>query len=264
MRAGSVRDRPRLALPAKRRLASNRSNSAPTPKWLPRERIDGHSGRVILTDRVTRNKSADAALATVSARFKAPAVLVRPLKIGIVAVGLTAGSCGAYWGLVQYHGNFHAVKEGAFYRSAQLGKDELHSVIQRHQIRSVLNLRGAHPGQNWYDEEIAVSQALGVTHYDYGLSAHSFVTRQQIDEVLNIIRNAPKPLLVHCKSGADRSGLVSALYRLADEGASVDQADRQLSLIYGHFPYLTSRSKAMDDSFWAFVGTRGSIPHREN
>jgi protein tyrosine phosphatase (PTP) superfamily phosphohydrolase (DUF442 family) len=205
----------------------------------------------------------DVALAMISTRFKAPAVLVRSIKIGIVAAGLTAGSCGAYWGLVQYHGNFHAVKEGAFYRSAQLGKDELHSVIQHHQIRSVLNLRGAHPGQGWYDEEITVSRALGVAHYDYGLSAHRFVTRQQIGEVLDIIRNAPKPLLVHCKSGADRSGLVSALYRLADEGATVDEADRQLSLVYGHFPYLTS-SKAMDDSFWAFVSTRGSTPRREN
>ena len=107
-------------------------------------------------------------------------VRMRSIKIGIVAVGLTAGSCGAYWGAIQYQGNFHAVKEGAFYRSAQLSKDELQSTIREHKIRSVLNLRGAHPGQAWYDEELAVSQALGVAHYDYALSSHRFVTRQQI------------------------------------------------------------------------------------
>jgi protein tyrosine/serine phosphatase len=84
------------------------------------------------------------------------------------------------------------------------------------------------------------------------------VTRQQIGEVLGIVRDAPKPLLVHCKAGADRTGLVSALYRFAGEGVSADQADRELSLVYGHFPYLTSRSKAMDDSFWAFVATQAS------
>jgi protein tyrosine/serine phosphatase len=183
---------------------------------------------------------------------------MRAIKIGVIAIGLTAGSGGAYWGLLQYHGNFHAVKEGAFYRSAQLDKEELHRVVRDHRIRSVLNLRGAHPGQGWYDDEIAVAQELGVAHYDYGLSAYRFVTRRQIGEVLDIIRNAPKPLLVHCKSGADRAGLVSALYRFAEEGTSVDQADQQLSLIYGHFPYLTSRSKAMDDSFWAFVSVAGS------
>lgn len=188
-------------------------------------------------------------------------MLIRSIKIGIVAGGLTAGACGAYWGAIQYQGNFHAVQEGTFYRSAQLSNDELRNAIREHKIRSILNLRGAHPGQAWYEEEIAVSQALGVAHYDYGLSAHRFVTEQQIAEVLGIIRDAPKPLLVHCKSGADRAGLVSALYRFAGEGVSADQADRELSLVYGHFPYLTSRSKAMDDSFWAFVGARGSSAH---
>jgi protein tyrosine/serine phosphatase len=191
-------------------------------------------------------------------------VLLRSIKIGIVAVGLTAGSCGAYWGAIQYQGNFHAVKEGAFYRSAQLNKNELQSAIRDHNIRSVLNLRGAHPGQTWYDEELAVSQSLGVAHYDYSLSSHRFVTRQQIGEVLGIVRDAPKPLLVHCKAGADRTGLVSALYRFSGEGVSADQANRELSLVYGHFPYLTSRSKAMDDSFWAFVGTRAYPAHRED
>jgi protein tyrosine/serine phosphatase len=188
-------------------------------------------------------------------------VLIRSIKIGIVAAGLIAGSCGAYWGAIQYQGNFHTVTEGAFYRSAQLSKDELQSAIREHKIRSVLNLRGAHPGLAWYDEELAVSQALGVAHYDYSLSAHRFVTRQQIGEVLGIVRDAPKPLLVHCKSGADRTGLISALYRLAGERESADQADRELSLVYGHFPYLMSRSKAMDDSFWAFVGAQGSSAH---
>jgi protein tyrosine phosphatase (PTP) superfamily phosphohydrolase (DUF442 family) len=145
-----------------------------------------------------------------------------------------------------------------------LGRDELRSAIRKHKIRSVLNLRGAHPGQAWYDEEVAVSQALGVAHYDYGLSAHRFVTRQQIGEVLDIVRDAPKPLLVHCKAGADRAGLVSALYRFAGEGASADQADRELSVVYGHFPYFTSRSRAMDDSFWAFVGTQASAAQGEH
>src|SRR5947209_4291769 len=71
--------------------------------------------------------------------------------------------------------------------------------------------------------------------------------------ILDIVRGAPKPLLIHCKSGADRTGLVAALYRYAEGGASAAEADRELSLAYGHFPYLTSRSGAMDDSFWAYV-----------
>jgi protein tyrosine/serine phosphatase len=179
--------------------------------------------------------------------------LTRTLAAGVIFIGLTAGSIGGYWGAVQYKGNFHTVEEGAFYRSAQLSKAELQTAIREHRIKAILNLRGAHPGEPWYDDEVAVSKALGVAHYNYGLSAYRFVTDQQIADLLGIVRAAPKPLLVHCKSGADRAGLVSALYRHAVEGASTEEADGQLSLAYGHFPYLMSRSRAMDDSFWAFV-----------
>ena len=190
--------------------------------------------------------------------------LIRTLKAGLIAVGLSAGSIGTYWGLVQYQGNFHTVQEGALYRSAQLSENELQMAIRHHGIRAILNLRGAHPGQSWCDDEIAVSKALGVTHYDYALSAYRVVTDNQIIELLGIIRRAPKPLLVHCKSGADRTGLVSALYRFAIEGKSTEEADAQLTVVYGHFPYLASRTKAMDDSFWAFVHSAKARTGDEN
>jgi protein tyrosine/serine phosphatase len=85
-----------------------------------------------------------------------------------------------------------------------------------------------------------------------------------VADLLAIMRRAPKPLLVHCKSGADRTGLVSALYRFAIEGKGADEADRQLTVLYGHFPYLASRTRAMDDSFWAFVDKSGARTGREN
>ena len=177
---------------------------------------------------------------------------LRSLKIVGVSIGLFAASIGGYWGLLQYEGNFHAVSAGVLYRSAQPSKDEIRSAVVAYGIKSVLNLRGANAGSPWYDDEIAAAGELGLAHFDYPLSARRFVTGQQIAEILDIVRRAPKPLLIHCKSGSDRAGLVAALYRFA-EGASAAEAGRELSLIYGHFPYLTSRSGAMDDSFWAFV-----------
>ena len=182
------------------------------------------------------------------------AALIRSMKIGVAALGAVGASLGSYWGLIQYQGNFHTVTEGALYRSAQLSREELHKVVHDYGIRSIFNLRGAHPGASWYDDEVAVSKELGVAHYDYALSSRRLVTDEQIAEILGILRDAPKPLLVHCRSGADRAGLVSAMYRFADEGASAVEADRQLSLLYGHFPFLRSSTRAMDDSFWTFVG----------
>ncbi|HEY8871505.1 MAG TPA: dual specificity protein phosphatase family protein [Stellaceae bacterium] len=185
---------------------------------------------------------------------------MRSLKIAGVSLGLTAASIGSYWGILQYEGNLHAVSAGILYRSAQLSKTETRWAMREYGIKSILNLRGANAGSPWYDDEIAASGELGLAHFDYPLSAKRFVTGREIAEILDIVRKAPKPLLIHCKSGADRSGLVAALYRFAETGASAAEADRELSLVYGHFPYLTSRSGAMDDSFWAFVREAPQTP----
>jgi len=186
--------------------------------------------------------------------------LMRCLKIAGVSVGLIAAAIGGYWGLLQYEGNLHAVSAGVLYRSAQLSKSETRWAVREYQIKSVLNLRGAHAGQPWYDDEIAAAGELGLAHFDYPLSSKRFVTSEQIAAILAIVRTAPKPLLIHCKSGADRSGLVAALYRYSETGASAAEADGELSLAYGHFPYLMSRSVAMDNSFWAFVnGTARTV-----
>jgi protein tyrosine/serine phosphatase len=188
------------------------------------------------------------------ARPKRPiAGLIRCLKIAGICLVLVAAGIGGYWGVLQYEGNLHVVSDGVLYRSAQLSKSETSWAVREYAIKSVLNLRGAHAGQRWYDEEIAAAGALGLAHFDYPLSSKRFVTSQEIAEILDIMRQAPKPLLIHCKSGADRTGLVAALYRYTEGGASAADADRELSLVYGHFPYLTSRTSAMDDSFWAFV-----------
>lgn len=139
------------------------------------------------------------------------------------------------------------------YRSAQLNKNEFAEEIDDHHIRSILNLRGPSPGSPWYDDELAAAREHGVVHYDLGISANHMVTPETINQILAILRTSPKPILIHCQSGADRTGLVSALYRYAIQGQSPAEAETELSLLYGHFPYLTSRTSAMDTSFNTYV-----------
>jgi protein tyrosine/serine phosphatase len=170
-----------------------------------------------------------------------------------LSLGLAAAALAIYCGAIIYDGNFHAVEDHVLYRSAQLGKDELESLARQYGLKSVLNLRGVNAGTGWYDQEMTAARDLGLAHYDYALSAKRFVPARQVADLLEIIRQAPKPLLIHCQSGADRAGLVAALFRYAIAGVSAVDADRQLSVTYGHFPYLTSRSRAMDESFWAYV-----------
>lgn len=177
----------------------------------------------------------------------------RTLKISAFGVTLIVVLIASYCGVIHYMGNINVVEQGQLYRSGQLDKAQFQRIIKQDGIKSILNLRGDNHTQPWYQDEIAVSQALDVKHFDYGIGASKFVTSKQIDEILAIVRDAPKPLLIHCQGGADRSGLVAALYVAEIEGRPPEEADEQLSLRYGHFPYLTSKTGAMDESFWAYV-----------
>ena len=171
----------------------------------------------------------------------------------LLALGLPGGGYAAYCGILIATGNLHTVAPGEIYRSAQLDRPELGAVIAYYHVRSVLNLRGANPGSAWYVDELAATRQAGAAHYDIALSARRMPAPAQVARILDILRTAPKPLLIHCRSGADRTGLVAALYRYAIAHQPAARAAGELSLRYGHFPYLTSPTGAMDASFAAFV-----------
>lgn len=171
----------------------------------------------------------------------------RLTRLAIACVLLCFVVVGGAYAYGQATGNLHEVEAGRFYRSAQLDAATLDATLKRYGIRTVLNLRGRHAGDAWYDEEVATTTAHGATHLDYAISARRRLTVPQMRELIAIIEAAPKPILVHCQQGADRTGLVSALYRLS-RGDDAASAAQELSLRYGHFPWLGSETRAMDES----------------
>jgi protein tyrosine/serine phosphatase len=177
------------------------------------------------------------------------------LAVIMALVGLPVLGMGG-WALgLQMVGNIHVVEAGQVYRSAQLNGPALEDVLARYGIRTVLNLRGVAPGQGWYDDEIAVSQARGVVHIDVPMSASQLPDEATTAKLIQVLRDAPGPILIHCQSGADRTGLASALYELLVAHKSAALAGEQLSFRYGHFPWLGSRTEAMDDAFERIAST---------
>jgi len=177
-----------------------------------------------------------------------------PFRSSLVSLFVFLGIGPALYGLIVWEqGNFHVVSNGRLYRSRQLDRDELARYAHDYGIKSVLNLRGRNLGASWYQEEILAAQSLGLGHYDYALSANRDVGDHDIEQILDILREAPKPILIHCRSGADRTSLVAALYLYQMECKTADESERQLSLRYGHFPYLGNSTKAMDRTFQRYV-----------
>jgi protein tyrosine/serine phosphatase len=171
------------------------------------------------------------------------------LKRMLAGIGMLMAAMGLYVGYLHLSGNFHEVIAGQFYRSGQLSAATLGQEVQKYGIRTVINLRG-HSSRQWYRDEVAEASRLGISHIDFKMSAGRELTLDQAKTLLALMRNAPKPLLVHCDGGADRSGLASVIYTNQIAGENEDRAELQLSPLFGHFgiPYLT-RSYKMDKTW---------------
>jgi protein tyrosine/serine phosphatase len=184
--------------------------------------------------------------------------MVRPaLRRGPRAFWLLFGATAllAVSGCMHLLRNVHVVVPGEVWRSAQLPASELEAVVKEYGIRSVLNLRGPRPGAEWYDAEIDMATRQGVEHIDFELWSGRDVSPAEAGALVQVMAHAPKPLLIHCWGGADRTGLASALYRYAIAHDEAREAAKELSVWYGHAPLVHPAVAAMDRSFTAFVNT---------
>ncbi len=152
---------------------------------------------------------------------------------------------------LEEQGNFHPVAPGQAYRSAQLDRDELEGYVRAFGIRSVINLRGKGTGKPWYEDEVATCHRLGVGHFDLGLSSSRAPSPGEVEHLLALFNRAPRPVLIHCRAGADRSGLAAALWQAVVDGLPASVAGRQLSLRFGHLPLGPTR--ALDAFFESWM-----------
>ncbi len=177
----------------------------------------------------------------------------RLARASLWTVMILLGLAALAYALARTRDNFHVVVPGELYRSGQMEPDALRATLAREGIRTVVNLRGHQDGAGWYDEESAILAAVGVRLVDFPMSSGVVLPAEKMDALIGHLRRGPAPVLVHCRAGADRTGLAAALY-LAATGRSPEAARAQLSWRYGHFPYAWWRERAaMDESLEAYL-----------
>lgn len=116
--------------------------------------------------------------------------------------------------------NLHRVAEGV-YRCAQPNAQALAAMQQALGLRTVLNLRHHHDDQ---DE----AKGLPLTLVEVPLDAWEADEPALVRAVVALMDPARRPILVHCQHGADRTGLVVALYRVAAEGWTREAAAAEM------------------------------------
>ena len=122
---------------------------------------------------------------------------------------------------------------GRAWRSAQPAPHHI-ARLARQGVRTIVNLRGERLcGSYWLKR--AACERYGIKLVSFQVRSRTTPTREQVLGARELFERIEYPMLMHCKSGADRVGLMSVLYRFAKEGVPMQQAKRQLSLRYGHF-----------------------------
>jgi undecaprenyl-diphosphatase len=121
--------------------------------------------------------------------------------------------------------NFGTVREGALYRSAQPSPLLLRYVVKRHEIRSLVNLRGKTPGF-----ESAFAARRGLRLFVFDLSSSRPPSDKEVSRFLEIVSDPEnQPVLVHCRNGVDRSGYMVGLYRVERQGWDRERALREMN-----------------------------------
>lgn len=100
-------------------------------------------------------------------------------------------------------------------------------------IKTILNLRGASP-TGYYALEREACSALGLTLVDAPLSSRDTPSKERLRHAAALFETIAYPALMHCKSGADRAGLMAVLYQHLRQGLPMQAAMAQLSGRYLH------------------------------
>jgi len=151
-------------------------------------------------------------------------------------------------GILRIHWkNFHRIAPDV-YRANQPSPKRL-AEWQGQGIRSILNLRGESEYSPWLLEAEACKQ-LGLKLVDHRIYASALASREEILELIEIMRSIEKPFVMHCKSGSDRTGFAAVLYLHLFCDLPLAEAMRQLH--WRHFHLRGSKNGILDLFFEAY------------
>ncbi len=143
--------------------------------------------------------------------------------------------------------NLHQIADGAW-RSGQPTPGQLRA-FSRRGGRAVVSLRAGR-GVGSLPLELEACRDAGLSFHNLVVRSRTLPSRQEVRAAAHLFETVERPVLLHCQSGADRSGFAAALYLMLVEGRPVTEARKQLSLRYGHNRF--SKAGVLDAFFDAY------------
>jgi protein tyrosine/serine phosphatase len=124
--------------------------------------------------------------------------------------------------------NLYRVSENV-YRSAQPTAEGFKTLAGNPGIKTVVSLRA-------FDSDQAIAAGTGIKLVRIKIHTWHIETEDVVTALAEIRRaEAQGPVLLHCQHGADRTGLITAIYRVLYQGWSKDDARDEM--LNGNFGY---------------------------
>jgi protein tyrosine/serine phosphatase len=149
----------------------------------------------------------------------------------LIAVLLTVVPFLHYRAVYAYAKRLREVTPGRFYRSGQLTAEGFTEAVTRYGIKTIVNLQDEFPDPDvrlsfWNaatvkESELCRRLGVGYVYLPPDLIARRRLPAERpeaIDQFLNLLdQGNAYPVLIHCKAGLHRTGVMAAVYRMEYE-----------------------------------------------
>lgn len=138
---------------------------------------------------------------------------------------------GSYAYEVLLNKNFGIVVEGEIYRSSQPDENLLHQMKKDYEIKTIIVLTKRIKD---FEQEFAEANTINIIHIP--MKASREPSEEDVEKFLATVRNPDNfPILIHCRAGADRTGLLVAIKRIEIDGWTKEEAIAEMKK-YWHVP----------------------------
>jgi tyrosine-protein phosphatase SIW14 len=194
-----------------------------------------------------------------------PAILIAAL-VTIVPVA-------RYRAVFDHSRRLRVVEQGVLYRSGCMTREGFVDAVRDLKIKSIINLQDEFPDpalrESFFDtstsSEVELCNRLGVRYFFLppDLIPRPRMDRerpQAIDKFLEIMDNPDNyPVLVHCKAGLHRTGVMVAVYRMEYQGWPPELALREAKA-NGWLDFLSSTSNLYIEQYVTSYHARAARP----
>ncbi len=121
---------------------------------------------------------------------------------------------------------------------------------KRQGVRTVVNLRGGFDASFHALEKDACAR-LGLKLVDFTITSREVPSRARVLGAKALFESLEYPAMMHCKSGADRAGIMSVFYMHFRRGLPIREALEQLSMRYLHIRH--GKTGVLDYTFERYL-----------